>query len=218
MHDFHYVPIHDGSRIILSRWWTELDPLPRKGSHQGKSWEDLTFRSCSTVTNHTKCSRWNWFQGSLVHLFLLALLLKNSTPLVSRSRCPSVSSSPHFSSFLCPPSVTRVPRPCFASIFEPLRPLTSRRIVIKLLCVFLAEYIRLSFRFSLVLEVMEGWRTRRGIYRRINCNSRAMCCGKSRLEGLETKETLLFNVDKLDRLYLNFRFQEIWKEFSRCSY
>lgn len=83
---------------------------------------------------------------------------------------------------------------------------------------FLAEYIRLSFRFSLVLEVMEGWRTRRGIYRRINCNSRAMCCGKSRLEGLETKETLLFNVDKLDRLYLNFRFQEIWKEFSRCSY
>lgn len=35
-----------------------------------------------------------------------------------------------------------------------------------------------------------------------------MCCGKSRLEGLETKETLLFNVDKLDRLYLNFRFQE----------
>lgn len=76
MHDFHYVPIHDGSRIVLSRWWTELDPLPRKGSHQRKSWEGLTFRSCSTVTNHTKCSRWNWFQGSLVHLFLLALLLK----------------------------------------------------------------------------------------------------------------------------------------------
>lgn len=65
-----------GSRIALSRWWTELDPLPRKGSHQEKSWEGLTFRSCSTVTNRTKCSRWNWFQGSLAHLFFLALLLK----------------------------------------------------------------------------------------------------------------------------------------------
>lgn len=63
-------------RIALSRWWTELESLPRKDSHQGKSWEGLTFRSCSTVTNRTKCSRWNWFQGSLAHLFFLALLLK----------------------------------------------------------------------------------------------------------------------------------------------
>lgn len=123
--------------------------------------------------------------------------------MVSRSRCPSVSSLSPFLLVSLPSFRHACPSTLFR-FYLWARPLTSRRIVIKVLCVFLAEYIRVSFRFSLVLEVMEGWRTRRRIYRRINCNSRAMCCGKSRLEALETKETLLFNVDKLDRLYPNW--------------
>lgn len=44
-----------------------------------------------------------------------------------------------------------------------------------------------------------------------------MCCGKSRLEALETKETLLFNVDKLDRLY-PIEFPKIWEEYSILFY